>query len=677
MPDSTRAEKALAALDAASLQPLRDRLAALRRLVEEAGTAPRKSPSPPHFFDIHLTMRCMLRCRHCDIWRLPPRELSLDQLCGYVDTLARWVGPHDLHLTGGEPLLVEHLPAFLEHCRNLPQRLFLVTNGFLLDRQRLDRLLDSPVYGLVISLDGLRGLHDELRGCEGLFGRLEAALDYLAKRNGRLRVSVLTVLNGLNLPTIPALLDWTQAHPAIHMHSFQFFSQPFGSAGSPLWYREHELWPRDLGLVDEVLEEIKARRRDGARISNDLFQLEVYKHYFRDPNRFVSHRCDVGSFALTLDSSGQVFSCPRFGALGSLGDDLPRLWESPRADELRHLIRGCEVSCNRPINCNFLQNAPFLLQDLFGSELQPDWEPEETAAGPNRRPMDLPSEQRELLWQYYRLLQGHRRAYYEERCPERGELLRVSAEGTLTVPLPRVPSSPRLLVAGFTEGGMLLHEHELNPLPGAAALTFPSYTGRSGRPGARLTLYILGLDRWGEPLAGCARRHEVEVPALATDGCVALPFPTLRAVPAFHAPQELLLQQEENPAGVSEGTLRIGFPVPPRERGPAPRLLIRLYFENDLAGEVLLWGASLPIDRIPPPPTPGLCAQATLDTSLLGRGQYRVVAELVAGPAGGDRPYPPLTASFRVHASASPTEPTVRTPTLLAPDRLDRHWMLG
>jgi radical SAM protein with 4Fe4S-binding SPASM domain len=128
---------------------------------------------------VDVTDACNLCCLHCeaDAGRAAPDELTVDEIAAVARDLAA-AGCKDVFLTGGEPLVRAGWDAIAALIVKLGMRVTIVTNGVLADRTAIGRMVDTGVYGLSVSLDGDRDVHDEIRrpGEAGLASRYDLAV---------------------------------------------------------------------------------------------------------------------------------------------------------------------------------------------------------------------------------------------------------------------------------------------------------------------------------------------------------------------------------------------------------------------------------------------------------------------------------------------------------------------
>ena len=139
-----------------------------------------------------VTFRCNAKCMMCDSWRLPGQdELTTEE----VERIYAALPTVDvLRLTGGEPFLRKDLGAIVSlGVRHLdPRFIHITTNGFLTERiidlaERRD--LSVPLQ-LLVSIDGVAGKHDDVRGVPGSYGRAMATIEELAPRRRELNLQL-------------------------------------------------------------------------------------------------------------------------------------------------------------------------------------------------------------------------------------------------------------------------------------------------------------------------------------------------------------------------------------------------------------------------------------------------------------------------------------------------------
>jgi len=143
------------------------------------------SISPNHAL-LFMTYRCTSRCEMCTIWKRgkevdADKELSLEDWKNCVDK----IGLENLEvveLFGGDSLLRKDVTIpLIEYIMKKNKNIIvdLPINSILLDKKTAIDLVKAGVGRLYVSLDGPDKIHDEIRGSQGTFKRVENGLKYL------------------------------------------------------------------------------------------------------------------------------------------------------------------------------------------------------------------------------------------------------------------------------------------------------------------------------------------------------------------------------------------------------------------------------------------------------------------------------------------------------------------
>ena len=230
------------------------------------------------------TLRCNMSCRHCGSdCKVQPevKDMPAADFLRVIDSITPHVDPHKVFIifTGGEALLRDDLEevGYELYRREYPWG--LVTNGFLLDKQRLSRLMDCGMHSITVSLDGFEQQHNWIRRHPQSFEKATRAIRLLAQGKGHLW-DVVTCVNPQNYP---------------HLREFKEY---LVSLGVPAW-RLFSIFPMgraahdpDLQLTDEqfrgILDFIKECRENDSRINVSYacegflgeYEQKVRDHFF-------------------------------------------------------------------------------------------------------------------------------------------------------------------------------------------------------------------------------------------------------------------------------------------------------------------------------------------------------------------------------------------------------------
>ncbi len=160
----------------------------------------------PRYFIFEPTMRCNLTCDFCyqkDSRGLSDKhELTFEQVKTIIDNL----GPQMDHifLIGSEIFMRRDIVDIIEYLDSKRIACSLATNGTLINQEMVDRILKCPnVVMIWMSIDGLKDLHNKLRGSPYAFDRTTKALKMFA---GKQNIGINTVVMESNLHELKELI---------------------------------------------------------------------------------------------------------------------------------------------------------------------------------------------------------------------------------------------------------------------------------------------------------------------------------------------------------------------------------------------------------------------------------------------------------------------------------------
>ena len=116
------------------------------------GLASKRHPVMAHLIPIR---RCNLACTYCNEFDNFSPPVALEEMFHRVDLLAK-LGTTIITLSGGEPLLHPHLEEIVRHIRRHGILAGMITNGYLLTPQRIERLNRAGLDHLQISIDNVK-----------------------------------------------------------------------------------------------------------------------------------------------------------------------------------------------------------------------------------------------------------------------------------------------------------------------------------------------------------------------------------------------------------------------------------------------------------------------------------------------------------------------------------------
>lgn len=341
-------------------------------------TDPLYASPMPEEVSMQLTYRCNLRCSHCYQWNEQGffRDYSLEKQRSELDvaivedvlrtTAAR---RSKLFLWGGEPLMHTRWGDIAGLLAQYPRTVNMCTNGLLLERN-LDHLLPiSDQLNLLVSLDGLDGDHEALRG-KGTFARtvrnLTTMLDL--KREGRFagEISVSCMVSNETVGRMVEFMEWAEdlgvnsvyfqlpwyispqtaaAMDDLYARCFEWLNPP-PPGQRPTWHSyTYRLQPEKIPVLQDSMARLAEREwRVRVRYQPQLEADEV-EDFILGTSRPAQRRskCLAVSNRMEVHADGKVSSCkffPEF-VIGDLHDDsVTGVWQGEAFRRVREVLRG-------------------------------------------------------------------------------------------------------------------------------------------------------------------------------------------------------------------------------------------------------------------------------------------------------------------------------------------------
>ena len=163
---------------------------------------------------LEVTLRCNARCEHCgsscgDI--MPKDELTTDELKKVLLDIANHPDfePRDmmLYVTGGEPLVRKDLFEIMELADTLGFNWGMTTNGILVDEKVVEQMAKTHMFGVSVSLDGLKETHESFRRVPGSFDKIINGLKLMLANPIIKDVQVTTCVNKKNIDQLDDLYE--------------------------------------------------------------------------------------------------------------------------------------------------------------------------------------------------------------------------------------------------------------------------------------------------------------------------------------------------------------------------------------------------------------------------------------------------------------------------------------
>ena len=261
--------------------------------------------SVPRIIAIETTKRCNLHCIHCRALAgegLVPGELATAEIFRLFDELAERIKPIVI-LTGGEPLLRADIFDIARRASDLGFHVAMAPNGTLMDESVAQRMVDSGVQRIGISLDAASAeLHDAFRSMPGAFAG--AMQGIAAARKAGLPFQINTSVTAFNVEEIPKVHEMAKSLQASGHHIFMLVRVGRGRA------LDAELPPVEQ---EKILNWLYERHREGLI----YVRATCAPHYFRiltqrsgaQGTAAITRGCTAGDRFVFISSTGHVQPC--------------------------------------------------------------------------------------------------------------------------------------------------------------------------------------------------------------------------------------------------------------------------------------------------------------------------------------------------------------------------------
>lgn len=275
--------------------------------------------STRHPFLAHIIpmRRCNLDCTYCNEFDDTSKPVPLDEMKRRLDILAQ-MGTSVITISGGEPLMHPQLDDVIRHIRKCGMIAGLITNGFFLNKDRIQRLNDAGLEHLQISIDN--AVPDEVskKSLKTLDGRLEMLsewAEFQVNINSVLGSGVKNSEDALKIANRALELGFTSTIGIIHDHGGQL---------KPLAQRDQEIFEEIMSLGKRSFSRFNQFQHDVAR---------GREHHWK---------CRAGSRYLYICEDGLVHWCSQ--QRGYPGIPLDQYTPDMRHREF-HTHKGCAPKC--------------------------------------------------------------------------------------------------------------------------------------------------------------------------------------------------------------------------------------------------------------------------------------------------------------------------------------------
>ncbi len=199
--------------------------------------------SHPVLVHIVPMRRCNLDCAYCNEYDKTSDPVPLAEMERRIDELAR-LGTSVITISGGEPLLHPDLDGVIRRIRHHGMMAGMITNGYLLVPERIERLNRAGLDHMQISIDNVKPDEVSMKSLKVLDKKLQ-----MLAQHAEFHVNINSVVGGgikdpqdaLTIGRRAVELGFTSTMGIIHDHQGQL--KPLGEAERVVW-EEMKSWKK-------------------------------------------------------------------------------------------------------------------------------------------------------------------------------------------------------------------------------------------------------------------------------------------------------------------------------------------------------------------------------------------------------------------------------------------------
>ncbi len=312
----------------------------------------------PELVEIVLNYNCNLKCRMCYIWKSKAlANISIASLKKVIDQISLFKNKPKIQFLGGETLLYKDLVTAIKHASYNKIKTSVITNGFLLTKEKIIELSEAGLSEIILSLDSTdEKVHNYLRGNSKSYEKVMNALTLLKKHGPSINVSINSVITAVNLYNLIDLHKYVLKKDHISQNYFVVLEKPYNSNYKHNWRHSSPvsyLWPDDINLVNQVFNELIKLKQETNKIGNTKSQLKKYKSYYLNPDNFIKKSgCMFGHDHVLINNKGEVSLCGGSKEIGKINsENIIELWNSDKAKVRRKEMLNCKQNCVQILSC--------------------------------------------------------------------------------------------------------------------------------------------------------------------------------------------------------------------------------------------------------------------------------------------------------------------------------------
>lgn len=333
----------------------------------------------------HLTTKCEFNCVFCYINDEERRNEARDTMSfedamkvlkDFKQSVDHWRAKGFIYFSGGNPLLCDYFWLLLEESVNMGIGVSILGNPTAKDSD-LKKLADFGLRNFQISIEGLEGIHDTMRGN----GHFDMTMKFLKKlRDYGISRHIMFTLSKTNASDLLPLMKYLAENDLADVFGFARLV-PIGKGVNTDLVNTDEYKKILLAAIEESIRwrrnnySISLSKKEGELFYPLLAELGISEEMvFSEPEPDeICDGCYIGWTGLTLLHNGTVYPCRRLPVdIGKVPEQSIReiFVKNELLDKFRNL--SSFEKCSRCKYRNWCRGCPAVASALTGNPFAPD-----------------------------------------------------------------------------------------------------------------------------------------------------------------------------------------------------------------------------------------------------------------------------------------------------------------
>jgi len=283
----------------------------------------------------------------CDQWKTDPdilsQELSNREWSSFIDSASR-MHAAVIVVTGGEPLLRADIFDIIKYIHKKGIASHVCTNGTLLNELIVNRIKDSELNTISISLDSYCAeVHNQIRGVD-CFDSVIRGIKLLRRTMPEIKIGINYLISKQNFRNMHRMIPFAEKLKVNQIKfdpirtNLMYRKKNLSSFGDLLFNKD------DLPeLYLEIEKLLHAVSKTKLLTTSSTFMKGIINLFKGPPYRMS---CYAGYISCAIDALGLVSPCDNFDGKENLRDKpFEEIWKSPAFQHLREKVHNCSSKC--------------------------------------------------------------------------------------------------------------------------------------------------------------------------------------------------------------------------------------------------------------------------------------------------------------------------------------------